>query len=202
LPGLTALTLQGPGIPDECWPRLLAAPWATRLRRLSLREEALCADQEEEEEGQKEEENSAGLRALAAAPLPALVDLQTCEACLTPADLSGTLAAAPWLRQLTRLHLTSERLGAAGLAALASLRLERLRCLSLKYACTTEAGLAALGEAPWLTRLTRLEVRESVHNVFEEAVDAEAWEYFLEGRGAGNPFAPLARAGAIVTEFS
>jgi hypothetical protein len=197
LPGLTAFTSQGPGIPDECWPRLLAAPWASRLRRLSLDEQPL---------GTRHEESGAGLRALAAAPLPALVDLQTCEASLTPADLVGTLAAAPWLGQLTRLKLESEWLGAAGLAALASMRLERLECLCLNCVFSTKAGLAALGAAPWLTRLTRLEVVDYDGNEYRdealgEFVDVSACDRILEGRGAGNPFAPLVRAGVIFKDY-
>jgi hypothetical protein len=190
---LTSLTLCKPSIPDDSWPRLLAAPWASRLRRLSLSEEPL---------GTYNGESGAGLRALARAPLPALVDLETCDASLTPADLSGTLAAAPWLGQITRLKLAVEWLGAPGLGALASLRLPRLRCLSLVYVSTNEAALVALGAAPWLTRLTRLEIEESGDD-FGEVMDLGACDYILEGRGfsAGNPFAPLAREGVITHEF-
>jgi hypothetical protein len=196
---LTALALDHPGIPDDCWPRLLAAPWAPRLRRLSLHEQPL---------GTRGGASGAGLRALAGAPLPALVDLEISEALLTATDLSGTLAAAPWLGQLTRLKFALEWLGAAGLAALAALRLPRLECLGLEFACTTEAGLVALGAAPWLPQLTRLELQDidgddERNEEFGEVPDASVCNYILEGRGfsAGNPFAPLARAGVIVKEF-
>jgi hypothetical protein len=197
LPGLTALTLQGPGIPDDCWPRLLGAPWASRLRRLSILEQPL---------GTRDEGSGAGLLALAGAPLPSLVDFETAEANYAPADLSGTLAAAPWLGQLTRLKLAEEWLAGAGLAALASLPLGRLECLRLDGVCANEAGLAALGAAPWLTRLTRLEVAETaVHEerdeAFGEIPDVAACEFILAGRGESNPFAPLARAGAIEAEY-
>jgi hypothetical protein len=198
LPGLTALALDDPCIPDDCWPRLLAAPWASRLRRLALLHQPL---------GTRDGNSGAGLRALAGAPLPALADLETAEALLAPTDLSGTLAAAPWLCQLTRLQLTSEWLGAAGLAALASLRLPRLRCLCLVHVCTTEAGLVALGAAPWLARLTRLEFEESDEGqaleVLGEPVNTQVCDDILEGRGfsAGNPFAALAREGFIAKSF-
>jgi hypothetical protein len=200
LPALTALTLQGLHvIPDSCWLRLLAAPWASRLCRLSLLHQPL---------GTFYGGSGAGLRALARAPLPALVDLYLHSLYLTPADLSGTLAAAPWLGQLTRLELDHESLGAAGLAALASLRLPRLECLSLVCVCTSEAGLVALGAAPWLTRLTRLEFEEDMSKgvadaELRKAVNADACNHILEGRGssAGNPFAALAREGIIRTFF-
>jgi hypothetical protein len=122
---------------------------------------------------------------------------------LAPADLSGTLAAAPWLGQLTRLKLEHELFGAAGLGALASLRLPRLQSLSLLHAATTEAGLVALGAAPWLAGLTRLEVEEAscdegwVLEHLGEVVNAQVCVYILEGRGfsACNPFAALATGG-------
>jgi hypothetical protein len=185
LPGLTALALDEPRIPDECWPRLLAAPWAPRLRRLSL---ALWNNSQGDGHG-------AWQRALERAPLPALVDLETEGTNIRP----GMLTAAPWLSQLTRLQFTVEWLGTAGLAALASLPLGRLECLSLTYVHTTEAGLVALGAAPWLTQLTRLKVLDSpsVLNRGEETMDVAACDRLLDGRGAGNPFAPLARAGVI-----
>jgi hypothetical protein len=200
LPGLTALALYSPRIPNDCWPRLLAAPWASRLSRLSLDEEPL---------GTCGGASGAGLHALARAPLPALVDLAMGNSDLAPADLSETLAAAPWLGQLTRLHLSFNMLGPAGLAAVASLRLPRLRCLCLIHVCTTEAGLVALGAAPWLPGLTRLELEEEpdeeeVYEEFGEVVSADVCNYILEGRGfsAGNPFAPLAREGVIVKHFA
>jgi hypothetical protein len=196
--GLTALALNNPCIPYDRWPRLLAAPWALRLCRLALLEEPL---------GTRDGYDGEGLRALAAAPLPALVDLETLNVCFTPADLSGTLAAAPWLAQLTRLKLANEWFGTAGLAALASLRLPRFECLSLDNVCTTEAGLVALGAAPWLARLTHLEFKElGEDDVFEavgEAMNSQVCDYILEGRGfsAGNPFVPLAREGFIEHNF-
>jgi hypothetical protein len=198
LPGLTALTLDNTDIPDECWPRLLVAPWASRLCRLFVQEQPL---------GTLNKASGAGLRALARAPLPALVDLELVEAYLRPKDLSRTLATAPWLSQLTRLKLAYEWLGAAGLAALASLRLPRLERLSLVHAATTEAGLVALSAAPWLTRLTRLEVEEKdegrVLRELGEAVNPQECGHILEGRGfsACNPFAALARQGFIEHEF-
>jgi hypothetical protein len=194
---LTSLTLCMPSIPDDSWQRLLAAPWASRLCRLSLSEEPL---------GTHDGESGAGLRALARTPLPALVDLDLMGSNLTPADLSGTLAAAPWLGQLTRLKLACEELGVDGLGALATLRLPRLQCLGLIYVCTTEAGLVLLGTAPWLPQLTRLEVEEEAHEEDEELNErfsVDVCNYILEGRGfsACNPFAPLAREGFIVKHF-
>jgi hypothetical protein len=198
---LTNLRLHEPSIPDDCWPRLLAAPWASRLCRFWLLRQPL---------GTRGGASGEGLRALAGAPLPALADLETAKALLTPADLSGTLAAAPWLGQLTRLKFANEQLGAAGLAALASLRLPRLQSLILDNVCTTEDGLVALGAAPWLTQLTRLRVMDvdydgvwASYRELGEVVDVQACEAILEGRGSaeGNPFAPLARAGAIETYF-
>jgi hypothetical protein len=192
LPGLTALALDDPRIPDNRWPRLLAAPWASRLRRLRLHDGTF---------GTRDGYDGAGMRALAGAPLPALVDLDLQCATLTPADLSGTMASAPWLGQLTRLKLAHEYLGAAGLAALASLRLPRLKCLSLDNVCTTEAGLVALGAAPWLARLTHLEFEEmdedDARQGMGDPMNAQVCGYILEGRGfsTGNPFAPLAREG-------
>jgi hypothetical protein len=188
-------------IPDRCWPRLLAAPWASRLCRLALLEHPLGTNN-------RREESCAGLRALARAPLPALVDLALGGSDLAPADLSGTLAAAPWLAQLTRLKLADESLGAAGLAALASLRLPRLKCLSLAHVYTTEAGLVALGAASWLPQLTRLEFEEEddeggVYGDSGDPVNLQVCGYILEGRGfsACNPFAPLAREGFIEHEW-
>jgi hypothetical protein len=195
---LAFLELRMPQIPDGCWARLLAAPWASRLCILQLFGQDL---------GTRGGASGAGLRALAGAPLPALVDLKTGNALLTPADLSGTLAAAPWLGQLTRLHFAVEWLGAAGLAALASLRLPRLQHLTLNAVGTTEAGLVALGAAPWLPRLTRLEFKQlaplsvSAEGHFEFGDElrrqASVCDNILEGRSEGNPFAPLARAGVI-----
>jgi hypothetical protein len=107
---LTSLTLTYDAIPPPSEASLLAAlvaaPAFGRLQALYLHGIPLGTDGSD----------GAGLRALAAAPLPNLTSLSLSESGLTAADVSGVLLAAPWLAALTSLELTFNHLGAAGTA--------------------------------------------------------------------------------------
>jgi hypothetical protein len=117
------------------FPALVAAPWFARLQQLHLEHCPL---------GSAGRGDGAGLRALAAAPLPNLTSLALSAACLSAADVSGVLSTAPWLASLTRLFLDANRLGVPGHCALALLHLPRLQSLSLDRTGLDCAGLAAL----------------------------------------------------------
>jgi hypothetical protein len=99
--------------------------------------------------------DGAGLRALAAAPLPNLTSLMLSRACLSAADVSGVFSSAPWLAGLICLELACNHLGAPGHRALSLLHLPRLRALSLDRN-GFEAGFSALASASWLTQLRKL----------------------------------------------
>jgi hypothetical protein len=106
--------------------------------------------------------HGAGLRALAAAPLPSLTSLSLICAGLTAADVSGVLSRAPWLATLTSLELPYNHLGAPGHRALSRLRLPRLRVLYLERNGLDWAGLTALASAPWLMQLAKLHIGEDI----------------------------------------
>jgi hypothetical protein len=130
---------------------LVAAPWFGRLHHLTLGGFSL---------GSGGGSDGAGLRALAAAPLPRLASLCLGSACLSGADVSGVLSTAPWLSALTSLALAHNSLGAPGHRALSRLRLPRLRALSLEDNGFDRASMAALFSAPWLTQLGMLTLKE------------------------------------------
>jgi hypothetical protein len=130
---------------------LVAAPWFGRLHHLTLGAFPL---------GSHGRSDGAGLRALAAAPLPKLASLCLSSARLSAADVSGVLPSASWLAGLTRLALVVNHLGAPGHRALSRLRLPRLRVLSLSSNGFDCAGMAALVSAPWLTQLAKLSLEE------------------------------------------
>jgi hypothetical protein len=152
---------------------LVAAPWFGRLQDLTVRNFLL---------GSAGSCDGAGLRALAAAPLPSLTSLSLSGACLSVADLSRVLSSAPWLAALTSLKLVGNHLGVPGHRALSRLRLPRLRALSLHWSDVDCAGLAALVSAPWLTQLTKLRLAEifsgSAHCCeIAAAIEDEEWEF-------------------------
>jgi hypothetical protein len=165
---------------------LVAAPWFGRLQLLDLQGCPL---------GSARFSDGAGLRALAAAPLPGLSSLSLSGACLTAEDVSGVLASAPWLASLTRLGLieASYQFGARGHRALSLLHLPRLQTLTLACNRFDCAGMAALVSAPWLTQLCHLGLTEtrwaSGHGCRKvcAAVEDDAWVF---GR--------LRRAGCVV----
>ena len=74
--------------------------------------------------------DGAGLRALAAAPLPNLASLTLNAACLSAANLPGVLSTSPWLTALTSLSLACNLGDAPGHRALSLLHLPRLRNFS------------------------------------------------------------------------
>ena len=113
---------------------LVAAPWFGRLQALSLCSCPLGTDGGS---------GGAGVRALAAAPLPHLTSLSLTAACLSAADVSGVLSNAPWLTRLTTLELSFNDLSAPGHLALSLLHLPRLRVLSLGTNGFDGTGLAA-----------------------------------------------------------
>jgi hypothetical protein len=131
---------------------LVAAPWFGCLHHLTLSGLPL---------GTHRGSDGAGLRALAAAPLPNLTSLSLYDSDLSGADVSGVLSTAPWLSGLTTLALKYGHLGAPGHRALSRLHLPRLRALSLLYNGLDDEGLAALVSAPWLTQLGELTLKEA-----------------------------------------
>jgi hypothetical protein len=151
---------------------LVGAPWFGRLRNLTLRRWPL---------GSAGGSDGAGLRALAAAPLPNLTSLSLTRARLSAADVSGVLSHAPWLAALTSLKLACNHLHAPGHRALSRLHLPRLRALSLKRDGVDGAGLAALVSAPWLEQLTRLALEQVVSTRsggdITEAIEDDAWVF-------------------------
>jgi hypothetical protein len=185
---LTSLTLNygDPAPPSEAsrLAALVAAPWFGRLHHLALGGFPL---------GTAGGSDGAGLRALAAAPLPNLTSLSLSDSGLLAADVSGVLSSAPWLAALTSLELSYNHLGAPGHRALSRLRLPHLRTLSLDSTGFSCACLAALASAPWLTQLTKLNVeetgiasRQSLDEILD-AIEDDAWV-----------FGALRRAGCIV----
>jgi hypothetical protein len=171
---LVSLTLDHRGPPEASrFAALVAAPWFGRLQHLELGGFPV---------GSGGGPDGAGLRALAAAPLPKLASLCLSEARLSAADVSGVLSSAPWLPGLTSLALAFNDLGAPGHRALSRLHLPRLQTLSLKQNGFDCAGLAALVSAPWLTQLGELTLGnafESEQNL-QSAVDAiedDAWVF-------------------------
>jgi hypothetical protein len=156
---------------------LVAEPWFGRLQYLTLRRWPL---------GSAGGSDGAGLRALAAVPLPNLTSLSLSRACLSAADVLGVLSTAPWLAGLTSLKLAYNQLGAPGHRALSLLHLPRLRALSIAAAGRDGfgyAGLAALVSAPWLTQLTKITIIEAVSAAARrggdiyDAVEDDAWVF-------------------------
>jgi hypothetical protein len=178
---LVSLTLgyrRGVALPSEAsrWAALVAAPWFGRLQQLHLERWPL---------GSAGRGDGAGLRALAAAPLPNLTSLSLYGSNLSAADVSGVLSRAPWLAALTSLALAFNNLGAPGHRALSLLHLPRLRALSLDRNGFDCAAMAALVSAPWLTQLTELALTEvtfaSPQSHADErrgaAVEDDAWVF-------------------------
>jgi hypothetical protein len=168
----------------SCAAALVAAPWFGRLQILELGGFPL---------GSAGGSDSAGLRALAAAPLPNLTFLTLNDARLSAADVSGALSSAPWLAALTSLSFTSDPLGAPGHRALSLLHLPRLRALSLDQTGIDGTGLAALVCATWLKQLANLTVEQTWYEPAEScenllcAIEDDDWV-----------FGGLRRAGCIV----
>jgi hypothetical protein len=152
---------------------LVAVPWFGCLQSLELCNCPL---------GTHAGSDGAGLRALAAAPLPNLASLMLNSACMSPADVSGVLSSAPWLATLTRLELFSNQLDAPGHRALSLLHLPRLRCVYLSNNGFDRMGLAALVSAPWLTQLAELTLDEDFASPrscedIRRAIDDDAWVF-------------------------
>jgi hypothetical protein len=175
---LVELSLANDGVtpPPEAsrFAALVAAPWFSRLQMLSIYRCPLGTDRGSD---------GAGLRALAAAPLPNLTSLALKSACLSAADVSGVLSSAPWLATLTHLELFSNQLAAPGHHALSLLHLPRLRRICLWDNGFDGEGLAALVRAPWLTQLAELTLTEmelpsrQICEDIRQAIDDDAWVF-------------------------
>jgi hypothetical protein len=153
---------------------LVAAPWFSRLQVLSLHRCRLGTDRGSD---------GAGLRALAAAPLPNLTSLDLRFVYPSAADVSGVLSSAPWLATLTCLELAANHLGAPGHRALSLLHLPRLRRIHLLNTGFDGESLAALVSAPWLTQLAELTLVEDSFAPYHsctnipDAIEDDAWVF-------------------------
>jgi uncharacterized protein (TIGR02996 family) len=142
LADVTELDLSSPALGPAEAHVLAAAPYRTRLRRLSLN---ACPI------------GDGGLAELAASPrLAALTTLQLLNIALTE-EGTRALAASPHLTRLTALELIGNGLGPAAVRALAdSPTVAGLVKLSLARNPIGDEGARALAESPRLTRLTEL----------------------------------------------
>ncbi|KIY97651.1 hypothetical protein MNEG_10309 [Monoraphidium neglectum] len=114
---------------------------------------------------------------LASLGLPSLRRLDLCYNELTDGAVSA-LAGAPWISALTRLKLSeNEGVGDAGAAALAAAPLRGLRALRIGGEGTrlTDAGVAALAGAAWLTGLTELKLSACYDRADYLGSDRRAW---------------------------
>jgi uncharacterized protein (TIGR02996 family) len=166
--GLTTLDLGGNAVNKQAVRELLASRNLSRLGRLALDDNAIeAADLEAFAEARtlprlthldlsRNQIGDQGLRALASSPLTDLVrlDLELCD--LTAAGFQHLARSRPLqelLENLRVLNLNNNRLGDAGVKALASCRLPHLHTLLLANNRQGPAADKVLAEAPFRANL-------------------------------------------------
>jgi uncharacterized protein (TIGR02996 family) len=172
--GLTALDLGGNAVNNQAVRDLLSARNLSHLRSLTLEDNAIeAADLEAFADARtlprlthlnlsRNEVGDQGLRALASSPLTDLVrlDLEMCD--LTAAGFQHLARSRPLqelVENLRILNLNNNRLGDAGVKALAACRLPHLHTLMLDGNGLGPAADKMLGEAPFGANLLQFPQR-------------------------------------------
>lgn len=120
------------GVPVNALQALHTAPFASRLRTLTLASNDLGDD---------------GLRVLAEGTLPSLTKLDVQNNRATASGLADLLSA-PFIDQLQTLRLRNNPLGPAGARVLSTMASPTLKTLDLTRTALTDAGVRALGSGP------------------------------------------------------
>lgn len=100
--------------------------------------------------------NAAFYKALSASPIGARLTHLMLSHAKAKAGVMKDLAASPHLGELTWLDVAGEKVGKKGAEAIASGPWTKLDHLNLSHCFLTDAGAAALAEAPWLGDLRYL----------------------------------------------